>query len=124
MATDERRLSGEWTDLQEAGQVPEKGKGATVDRVERDKKRRRRRYPSEDVRTGRKISPTLSRALVERLREICKAEGFTGRDGEGTIASVVIEDLLWAAVEAYEQGAFEQIEEVVEIRQRLRITRK
>lgn len=124
MATDKRRLSSEWTDLQKAGQVPEKGKGTTADRVERDKERGRPRYPSEDDRLGRKISPTLSRALVDRLREICKAEGFTGDDGEGVIASTVIEDLLWAAVEAYEQGAFEQVKEVVEVRPRLRISRK
>ena len=120
MAADDRRLSGEWDDLQEADQVPDKGKGATAERAERDETREKPRYPSEDERVGRKISPTLSRSLIRRLRAICKAEGHIGPDGDGRIASVVVEDLLWAAVEAYERGEFEQEEEVVVVRQRLR----
>lgn len=116
---DNRRLSADWGDLQEVGKVPDTGKGKTAERVERDKTRRRPRYPSEDRRAARKISPTLSLDLVQRLREICRAEGHAGKDGEGQIASSVIEDLLWAAVDAYERGEFEPVEEVV-IRHRLR----
>ena len=120
MAESDRRLSEEWGDLIDAGVVPDKGKGATAERIERDEKRVAPRYPSEERRVGRKISPTLSRALVRRLRAICKAEGYVDQGGEGTIASPVIEDLLWAAVEAYERGEFGQEKEVVTVRQRLR----
>ena len=120
MATDERRLSGEWNDLGEAGKVPDRGRGETAERAQRDGSRQRRRFPSEDRRVGRKITPTLSANLVRRLRTICKAEGHVGPDGDGIIASAVIEDLLWAAVEAYERGEFDHEDEVVEVRQRLR----
>lgn len=119
MPGDERRLSEAFADLQQSGQAPTKGKGKTAERVERDKERVTRRFPSEDDRVGRKISPTLSRALVRRLQEICKAEGHVGSNGGGVIASEVIEDLLWGAVEAYERGEFERAEEVI-VRQRLR----
>lgn len=120
MKADERRLSGEWSDLQEAGEVPDRGAGATAERAERDRQRQRTRTPAEDRRRGRKISPTLSPELVRRLRTICKAEGYVDGDGEGVISSAVIEDLLWAAVEAYERGEFDGVEEVVEVRRRLR----
>jgi hypothetical protein len=76
--------------------------------------------PTEDRRRGRKISPTLSPILILRLRAICRAEGYVDQDGEGLIASPVIEDLLWAAIEAYERGELEQQEEIVMVRQRLR----
>ena len=117
---DERRLSEEWADLQKADQVPERGKGKTAAEIERDGKRERKRYPTERRRAGRKISPTLSSELVQRLRDICKAMGYIGADGEGLIASSVIEDLLWVGVDAYGQGELEAVEEeVVEIRKRL-----
>lgn len=120
MGKDDRRMSTEWGDLQEKGEVPDRGKGTTAERAEKDKKRKRPRYPAEDRRQGCKISPTLSPALVDRLRAICKAEGYVSEDGEGAIASPVIEDLLWIAVEAYEQGELEQEEVVVEVRRQLR----
>ena len=121
MATNEdRKLSRDWADLQEEDRVPDRGAGITAERIERDKERATPRYPSEDRRIGRKISPTLSRDLVSRLRTICKAEGHVDQDGEGVIASSVIEDLLWAAVEAYERGEFAEVEEVVEVRRRLK----
>ena len=120
MTMDERRLSGEWNDLGEAGKVPDEGKGETAKRAQRDAHRQRRRFPSEDRRVGRKITPTLSAKLVRRLRTICKAEGQTGPDGDGIIASPLIEDLLWAAVEAYERGEFHHEDHVIEVRQRLR----
>ena len=116
----DRRLSGEWADLQDAGKVPEYGEGETAARVARDRNRKRKRMPTEDRRVGRKIAPTLSRALIRRLRTICKTEGYVGPDGEGIIASPVIEDLLSAAVEAYERGELEQREETVLVRRRLR----
>jgi len=118
MSTDERRLSNEWDDLAGEGAVPDRGVGTTAERAERDKKRRRKRYPSEDRRT--RIGPTLSARLIRKLRTICRAEGYVGEDGEGVIASPVIEDLLWAAVEAYERGEFEKVEEVVAVRRRLK----
>lgn len=117
---EERQLSEDWGDLREVGAVPDRGKGRTAEQVERDKQRARRRYPSEDKRAGRKISPTLSRTLVNRLRAICKAQGYVGPGGEGIIASSVIEDLLWAAVEAYDRGDLGQEEQVVETRPVLR----
>ena len=120
MATDDRRLSDEWSDLQEAGEVPDRGAGATAERTERDKKRKRKRMPAEDHRQGRKVTPTLSPDLVRRLRAVCKAEGYVGSDGDGVIASSVIEDLLTAAVEAYERGEFEEVEEVMGVRRRLK----
>ena len=123
MATDEQRppLSDEWSDLQQRGKVPEKGKGSTADRAERDEERKKPRYPSEDDRMGRKITPTLSAQLVRRLRTICKREGHSGSNGDGVIASPVIEDLLWFAVQAYDRGELESEEEqVVEVRKRLR----
>ncbi len=122
MATDEQRqsLSDEWSDLQQQGKVPEKGKGTTANYAERDKERKRKRMPTENRRKGRKVSPTLSHKLIQRLQAICKAEGHIDPDGEGIIASSVIEDLLWAAVEAYDRGEFEEVKEVVQVRQRLR----
>ncbi len=121
MATDDRRLSDAFADLQREGQAPTVGKGTTAERVERDKTRKRPRYPSEDRRVGRRISPTLSRELVDRLREICKAEGYTGDDGQGVIASAVVEGLLRWAIRSYERGGFEWREETETIaHQRLR----
>ena len=123
MITDEPRppLSDEWGDLQQQGKVPEKGKGTTADRAEKNKERKKPRYPSEDARIGRKISPTLSSPLVRRLQAICKVEGHVSKNGSGTIVSSVIEDLLWFAVEAYERGELESEEEqVIEVRRRLR----
>ena len=117
---DERRLSGQWGDLAGAGAVPTKGKGTTAERAERDEKRKRKRMPTEDKRRGCKITPTLSLKLVNRLRTICKEQGHINKSGDGIITSTVIEDLLWAAVEAYERGEFETEEEVVEVRRRLR----
>ncbi len=119
---DDRRLSTEWSDLRGAGQVPDKGKGTTAEEIERDGKRERKRYPTERRRVGRKISPTLSSELVQRLRDICKAMGYIGDDGEGQITSSVIEDLLWVGVDAYGKGELEAVEEeVVEIRKRLAV---
>lgn len=115
---DDRRLSEEWGDLREAGEVPDKGKGATAERAERDKEREKPRYPSEDRRVGLKISPTLPRAMIHRLRAICKAEGYVGPDGEGQIASPVIEDLLQCAIETYERGELETEEVVITTVQR------
>lgn len=124
---EERHLGPEWEKLVDEGKVPDKGAGATAERAERDKKREesggRRRMPTEDRRMGRKISPTLSRGLVRRLQAICKAEGYVDKDGKGQIASSVIEDLLWIAVEAYDRGELEAVEEVVEVR-RTRLRRE
>ena len=111
-------MIGDWADLQETGKVPDKGKGKTAERTERDKGRKRKRMPTEDRRS--RIGPTLSPDLIRKLRAICKAEGYTGDDGEGVIASPVIEDLLWAAVEAYERGELEGVEEMKEVRRRLK----
>ena len=116
----QRRMSEKWSGLEEDGQVPERGEGQTAERAERDKRRKRPRMPSEDRRMGRKITPTLSRELVERLREICKAQGYVGSDGRGIIASQVIEDLLWAAVQAYEAGWIKAVQ-VVERHERLQL---
>ncbi len=121
MAMDNQRppLSSEWSDLQQKGEVPEKGKGSTAERAERDEERKRRRMPTEDRRT--RICPTLSSRLIGRLRSICKTEGYVGGNGNGVIASTVIEDLLWFAVEAYDRGELEgQEEEIIEVRARLR----
>jgi len=114
----DRQMSAKWQGLLAAGEVPEEGKGATAERAERDRARKRKRMPAEDRR--QKIAPTLSPKLIRRLRVICKTQGHIGKDGEGIIASPVIEDLLWAAVEAYDRGEFAQVEEVVETRRRLR----
>lgn len=99
----DRKLSADWAGLK--GQVPERGKGTTADRIERDKTRKRKRYPTEDRRVGKVIGPTLSLELVERLREICKEAGYTRRDGTGQIASLVIEDLLWIGISECEHSA-------------------
>ena len=118
--SEDRRLSEQWNDLQEKDQVPDRGEGKTAEQAERDKERTRRRMPSEDRRQGRKVSPTLSDALLRRLRAICKAEGYVSRDGNGELASPVVEDLLWAAVEAYDRGELTPVEEVVAVRKRLK----
>jgi hypothetical protein len=76
--------------------------------------------PSEDRRAGRKITPTLSAELMRKLRTICKKEGYIGKDGEGTIASPVIEDLLWVGVEAYDRGELVPEEVVTMVQRRLR----
>ena len=110
----ERHLSDEWKDLEAMDAVPSVGSGTTAVRAARNAQRVRRRMPSEDRRIERKITPTLSRKLVQRLRTICKAEGYVNSEGKGIIASPVIEDLLWAGIEAYEQG--ELVAEDVEIK--------
>lgn len=118
---EDRKLSNEWGDLQEADKVPAKGAGATAERVERDKERQRRRFPSEDKRVGRKVSPTLSAKLIRRLKAICKEQGYIDKSGDGRIASSVIEDLLWYAVGAYDRGELETEEVVVtQVQRRLR----
>ena len=116
----ERQFSTEWSELQEEGRVPERGTGETAKRVERDRKRVRPRMPSEDRRMGRKIAPTLTARLVHKLRAICKKEGYVGKDGEGMIASPIIEDLLWVGVEAYESGELVPEEVVTVVERRLR----
>lgn len=116
----ERQLSEEWADLQKEGQVPAEGVGKTAERQARDQSRKRPRMPTEDRRIGRKIAPTLSATLVQKLRNIAKKEGYVGRDGEGIIASPVVEDLLWVGVEAYEKGELVSEEVVTVIERRLR----
>lgn len=116
----DRRLSTDWADLQRQGRVPDQGTGETARRAERDKERQRPRMPSEDRRAGRKITPTLSAELMRKLRTICKKEGYVGKDGEGTIASPVIEDLLWVGVEAYDRGELVPEEVVTMVQRRLR----
>lgn len=115
-----RQLSEEWADLQEEDKIREEGVGRTAERQARDQLRKRPRMPTEDRRVGRKIAPTLSATLVRKLRTICKNEGYIGRDGEGVIASPVIEDLLWVGVEAYEKGDLVSEEVVTVIERRLR----
>ena len=70
--------------------------------------RKRKRYPTEDKRAGRVIGPTLSAELIDRLREICAEAGYVASDGQGQIASPIIEDLLWYAVNAYDAGELRQ----------------
>ena len=72
----ERQLSEEWADLQEEGRIPAEGTGRTAKRQARDLVRKRPRMPTEDRRVGRKIAPTLSAALVQKLRTIAKKEGY------------------------------------------------
>lgn len=116
-----RRLSDQWGDLSRAGAVPAQGRGATAQRAERDQDRKRKRMPTEDRR--RKITPTLSPRLIQKLQTICKAEGHVGKDGSGMIASPVVEDLLWVGVEAYERGELETEKvEIVQVQRRLRKT--
>lgn len=119
MVGQQRRLNEKWEELVTEGHVPEEGEGRTAEISKRNRERGRRRMPSEDRRVGRKITPTLSPELVQRLRDICRAEGHVGSDGEGVIASPVIENLLRAAVDAYEAGLIRRVE-VVETRQELR----
>ena len=114
-------MSSKWTGLDEEVKAVARGKGRTAENAERDKSRKRYRMPSEDRRVGRKITPTLSPDLVQRLREICKEEGYVGKDGEGIIASPVIEGLLRVAVQAYDNGLIKKVE-VVEVRQELQWT--
>lgn len=116
----DRQLSEEWADLQEGGEIREHGVGRTAERAARDEMRKRPRMPTEDRRVGRKIAPTLSAALVQRLRHICRKEGYITKDGEGVIASPVIEDLLWVGVEAYDRGELVSEEVVTVIQRRLR----
>jgi hypothetical protein len=120
----ERQLSEEWADLQEEGEIREEGVGRTAERAARDKVRKRPRMPAEDRRVGRKIAPTLSATLVQRLRTICRKEGYISKDGEGVIASPVIEDLLWVGVEAYDRGELVSEEVVTVIQRRLRRKRE
>ena len=116
----DRQLSEEWADLKEKGRIHEQGVGRTAEREARNQTRKRPRMPTEDRRAGRKIAPTLSAKLVQRLRTICKKEGYISKDGKGVIASPVIEDLLWVGVEAYERGELVSEEVVTVIERRLR----
>ena len=111
-------MSGKWNDLDDEVKAAARGKGRTAENAERDKSRKRRRMPSEDRRAARRIGPTLSLDLIQQLREICKEEGYVGKDGEGIIASPVIEGLLRAAVQAYDNGLIKKVE-VVEVRREL-----
>lgn len=107
-----QRFSEGWDDLVQQGQAPELA-GRSAEEAERDKSRKRKLMPTEIRRRRRKISPTLSGELVSDLREICEELGFTDDEGNGTIASTVIEGFLRYAVEAYRQGALEAVEEQV-----------
>lgn len=121
LPSDESTLfSAEWATLQEEGEAPElKGRSAKQDR--RDKQRKRPMMPTEKRRRGRKITPTLSADLVEELRQICQELGHVNNEGEGVIASAVVEQFLQLAVEAYRQGRIEPYEEqVVETETRMR----
>ena len=119
--SNDRRLSGQWNDLTQVDAVPAQGKGTTAERAERDKKRERKRMPTEDRRT--QIGPTLPPRLIRKLRRICKLEGYVGKNGDGIIASPIIADLLWFAVEAYERGELEAEKvEIVQVQRRLRKT--
>ena len=113
---DRPRMGEQWTGLAEAGQVPDKGKGKSAERAERAKTRTSKRYPSEDERVGRKIGPTLSAELVERIRNICEQEGHP----KGQIVSSVVEDLLRVGVEAYERGELRRVE-IVQVSHRLSV---
>lgn len=116
----DRQLSAEWSDLRDEDKVPSRGVGESAERAERDKSRMRPRMPAEDRRMGRKIAPTLSSPLVQRLRAICRREGYVGPDGEGIIASPIIEDLLWVGVEAYDAGELVPEEVITVVQRRLR----
>lgn len=122
LPSDEKRLfSAEWGRLQEQGEAPEL-KGRSAEQDERDKERKRRMMPCERRRQGRKITPTLSAELVAELRQICQELGHVDQEGQGVIASAVIEWFLGLAVEAYRQGLIESYQELVpERRFRLRL---
>lgn len=116
----DRRLSADWATLQAEGKIPDEGAGETAKRAARDRLRQRPRMPTEDRRAGRKITPTLSSQLVKKLRTICRKEGYVGKDGQGIIASPVIEDLLWVGVEAYDRGELVPEDVVTVVQRRLR----
>lgn len=115
-----REIGKDWEGLEEQEQVPSKGSGQTAERVQRDVRRVHPVTKSEERRRGRKISPTLSSELVRKLQAIGKQEGWVNSDGEGMIASPLIEDLLWIGVEAYEAGELVGVDEVALIERRLR----
>ena len=114
------RLGEEWGDLKEKDEVPTQGEGATADRVARDQERTRPRFATEDRRVSRKVTITFNKetgpAIVERLRDICRAEGHA----DGALVSPVLEDLILVGIDAYEAGELEPVEETAETRKHLR----
>lgn len=115
-----REIGKDWDGLDEHEQEPRKGSGQTAKRVQRDIRRVHPVSKSEERRRGRKISPTLSSELIRKLQTIGKQEGWINSDGEGMIASPLIEDLLWVGVEAYEAGELTGVDEVALVERRLR----
>lgn len=115
-----RQIGSDWDDLVAAGSVPDAGAGRTAEKEKRSAGRAAPVTPSEERRIGRKISPTLSRELITKLQHICKREGYVNSQGVGMIASSVIEDLLWAGIEAYERGDLVAEEVVTGTARRLR----
>ena len=98
------RLSEEWDELLENGEAPElKGRSAAQD--QRDRQRvHGKQLPTEKRRKRRRLSLTLSEDLIKTLRQICAECGYVAKDGQGQIASPVIELILDAAIKAYLEG--------------------
>lgn len=106
------RLSEEWRRLVEQGEAPGFA-GRTAEEMERNTRRRRPIMPTERRRRKRRLSLTVSEELVAELRRICREYGYAGDDGEGMIASPILEELLWLAVGAYRDGMIERYQEQV-----------
>jgi len=104
------RLSDTWGQLERAGQAPE-SEGRTAEETRRNQERQRPIRPSERRRRQRRISLTVQAELVDALRAICKEHGHIGDDGQGQIASAVIQELLWLAVGAYRDHLIEHYQE-------------
>ena len=107
-----QRLSDEWQRLVEEGQAPPAA-GRSAEEAARDRQRKRPLTPSERRRRSRKVTLTLSPALLDELRRLCKQWGHAGEDGGGVIASRVVEQFLWLVIEAYQMGLIEEYEEQV-----------
>jgi hypothetical protein len=104
------RLGEEWDILEESGEAPQLA-GRSVEEAERDKERTRKLMPSEIRRRGRKITPTLSAELADEVRDLCAELGYTNDEGEGVVASPVIEKMLRFVVDGYREGKIELTEE-------------
>lgn len=61
------------------------------------------------------ITPTLSGDLIKDLRRLGKEFGFVDANGNGQVASAVVELFLATAVAMYRQGGMELVEGMVEL---------
>lgn len=117
----QRRLSEDWADLAEKDVAPV-GEGRSAEIAKRDETRTRKRFAYEDRRLMRRFTITCATGNTPRqLRRVCAHAGYTDAQGLGVITSSVVEALVLAGMEAYEQGDLELPEKRINDRKERRV---